>query len=237
MKILAFDSTAKAASVAVCENERLLALYNIDNGMTHSELLLPMAENILSSLKLDISDIDLFATAVGPGSFTGVRIGTSLIKGLAFGRDIPCAEVSTLEALAENLAGTVGLIVACIDARRSQVYTASFLSDGKSITRLTEDRAMSLISLADELRHEDKSIYLVGDGYEMTRRAMEREAVDVCSTPPLAIYQSAYSIARVAYRKYLQGEYTDDASVKPTYLRMPQAERERLERLKIKEEN
>ena len=96
---------------------------------------------------------------------------------------------------------------------------------------------MSLISLADELRHEDKSIYLVGDGYEMTKRTMEREAVDVCSTPPLAIYQSAYSIAKVAYRKYLRGEYTDDASVKPTYLRMPQAERERLERLKIIEEN
>ena len=234
MKILAFDSTAKAASVAVCEDERLLALYNVDNGMTHSELLLPMAQNMLSSLKLDISEIDIFATAHGPGSFTGVRIGTALIKGLAFGRDIPCVEVSTLEALAENLSGTDGLIVACMDARRQQVYTATFLSDGKNITRLTEDRAMSLIELADELREEKRKIYLVGDGYEIAKKSMDREAVDTCVTPPLSIYQSAYSIARLAFKKYQRGEYTNDASVKPTYLRMPQAERERLERLKVK---
>ena len=104
MIILAFDSTAKAASCAVLDGERCLALYTIDNGLTQSELLLPMAENMLSSLKMSFSDVDLFAAATGPGSFTGVRIGVSLIKGLAFGTIKPCAGVSTIEALAENAA-------------------------------------------------------------------------------------------------------------------------------------
>ena len=100
MKILAFDSTAKAASVAVCEDEKCLALYTIDNGLTQSELLLPMAEDMLKGLGLKFSDIGLLATSVGPGSFTGVRIGVSLVKGLAFGRSVPCVAVSTLDALA-----------------------------------------------------------------------------------------------------------------------------------------
>ena len=102
MKILAFDGTAKAATVAVSEDEKILGLYTIDNGLTQSELLLPMAENLLNSLKLSFNDIELFATSVGPGSFTGVRIGVSLVKGLAFGRNLPCVGVSTIEALAEN---------------------------------------------------------------------------------------------------------------------------------------
>ena len=124
MKILAFDGTAKAASVAVLDDERVLGYYTVDNGLTQSELLLPMAENLLKSLKLSFSDIELFATSVGPGSFTGVRIGVSLIKGLAFGKNLPCVEVSTLEALAENLVGIQGRIVPCMDARRNQVYSA-----------------------------------------------------------------------------------------------------------------
>ena len=105
MKILAFDGTAKAASVAVADGDRILAHHTVDNGLTQSELLLPMAEDMLKSLKLSFSDIELYATSVGPGSFTGVRIGVSLIKGLAFGKNIPCVGVSTIEALAENLKG------------------------------------------------------------------------------------------------------------------------------------
>ena len=127
MKILAFDSTAKAASVAVCEDGRLLGLYTIDNGLTQSELLLPMAGNLLGSLKLSFSDIELLAAAVGPGSFTGVRIGVSLVKGIAFGRNIPCVPVSTLEALAENISTLRGILVPVMDARRGQLYTAIFI--------------------------------------------------------------------------------------------------------------
>ena len=152
MITLAFDSTAKAASVAALRDGIILAQETVDNGLTQSELLLPMAEDMLKSLRLAYDDIDLLATAVGPGSFTGVRIGVALIKGLAFGKNIPCASVSTVEALAENLAGLSGIVVPCLDARRGQVYTALFRSSEEGIVRLTEDMAIPLTELADMLR-------------------------------------------------------------------------------------
>ena len=237
MITLAFDSTAKAASVAVTEDGKLLGLYNIDNGLTQSELLLPMAENLLKSLKLGYSDIGLLAAAVGPGSFTGVRIGVSLIKGIAFGRDIPCVSVSTLEALAENLVPLKGILAPCMDARRSQVYNALFISDENGIRRLTEDRAISLSELAEELKsYTGMPVYLSGDGYGVAYKALSELGVNLSRTPELLICENAYSIAKIAEEKYKRGEYTDDLGIAPTYLRMPQAERERLERLENKGE-
>lgn len=231
MKILAFDGTAKAASVALLDGERVLGYYTVDNGLTQSELLLPMAENLLKSLKLSFGDIELYATSVGPGSFTGVRIGVSLIKGLAFGKDIPCVEVSTLEALAESLSALRGVIVPCMDARRQQVYSATFRSDGKNMTRLTEDRAIALSELGEELKSfEGEDIYLVGDGYGVAKTAMEKAGVVTMNTPELLILENAVSVARVAQRKYSAGEFVSDAALSPVYLRLPQAERERLER-------
>ncbi len=231
MKILAFDGTAKAASVAVLDGERVLGYYTVDNGLTQSELLLPMAENLLKSLKLSFGDIEIYATSVGPGSFTGVRIGVSLIKGLAFGKDIPCVEVSTLEALAESLSALRGVIVPCMDARRQQVYSATFRSDGKNMTRLTEDRAIALSELGEELKSfEGEDIYLVGDGYGVAKTAMEKAGVVTMNTPELLILENAVSVARVAQRKYSAGEFVSDAALSPVYLRLPQAERERLER-------
>lgn len=228
MIILAFDSTAKAASVAVADGERLLAEYTIDNGLTQSELLLPMAENVLASLKLTFDDVGLFAAAVGPGSFTGVRIGVALVKGLAFGKNTPTAAVSTLEALAENARGLGGLIVPVMDARRGQVYTAVF-EDGK---RLLPDCAMKIEELGEALRaYGDKPIYLVGDGYEVARRGLSSMGLSISTTPELLIRENAYSVARVAYRASLYGECIADTELAPTYLRVPQAERERLERL------
>ena len=230
MKILAFDGTAKAASVAVLDGERILGYYTIDNGLTQSELLLPMAENLLSSLKLGFKDIELYATSVGPGSFTGVRIGVSLIKGLAFGKDIPCAAVSTLEALAENIRPLTGIIVPCMDARRNQVYSATFRSDGETMSRLCEDRAIPLSELAEELKKFDDKIYLVGDGYGVAKAALEKAGVKCESTPELLILENAVSVAKVAKRKFDLGECVSDSDLSPVYLRMPQAERERLER-------
>ncbi|MBP3583767.1 MAG: tRNA (adenosine(37)-N6)-threonylcarbamoyltransferase complex dimerization subunit type 1 TsaB, partial [Clostridia bacterium] len=165
MKILALDTTAKVASVAVLEDGRALAEYSVDNGLTQSELILPMAEDILKKLKLDFSDIELYAVTTGPGSFTGVRIGVSLVKGLAFGRSTPIVEVSTLEALAENISPLDGILVPCMDARRGEVYNALFTSDGECVTRLTDDRAISLDRLAEELSEygADRKIYLSGD--------------------------------------------------------------------------
>ena len=237
MIILAFDSTAKAASVAVCDGNKLLAQYNIDNGLTQSELLLPMAENMLKCLKLTFSDVELLACSVGPGSFTGVRIGVALVKGIAFGRDIPCVAVSTLDELAENLAGLDGIIVPCMDARRQQVYTATYKAEGGKLEKVTADRAIAISELAEELRaYEGTPIYLVGDGYDVAKRGLEAAGISIKETPALLITQNAYSVAVIANRKYEAGEYTTDLEIAPTYLRMPQAERERLERL-AKENN
>lgn len=233
MITLAFDSTAKAASIAVTDSEKLLALYTIDNGLTQSELLLPMAENVLKSLKLSFSDVELLACSVGPGSFTGVRIGTALVKGIAFGKGIPCASVSTLEALAENLSGIEGIIISAMDARRSQLYTAVFEYKDGEMTRKTEDMAISISELAERLKAFDgRNIYVVGDGYAVAHRELTRLGIKLSETPPLLREENAYSVAKIAVKLHSEGKTTSDLQHLPTYLRVPQAERERLERLK-----
>ena len=235
MIILAFDGTAKCASCAVLRDEVCLGEYNIDNGLTQSELLLPMAESLMKSLKLEYSDVELFATSVGPGSFTGVRIGAALVKGLAFDRNIPCAEVSTLEALAENASGLRGIIVPAMDARRGQVYTAIFRCDGENLTRLCEDMAISITELGERLREFDEPIYITGDGYEVARKNMSAMGLKLENTPVALRNESAASVAKVALRQYREGKTVSDVELSPTYLRLPQAERERLERSKNNE--
>ena len=230
MKILAFDTSAKTASVAVCEDGSILGVSNIENGLTQSELVLPMAEALLKQLKLSFSDIELYAVTVGPGSFTGVRIGVSTVKGLAFGRDIPTAPVSTLEALADNASGLAGLIVPCMDARRGQFYTATFASSAEGVTRMTPDRAISAEELAEELRSYEGDIYITGDGYEVAHRLLGALGVRLAITPYLIRSQNAVSIARVAEKMYKDGLCVSERELAPTYLRLPQAERERLER-------
>ncbi len=233
MKILAFDSTARIASVALLEDGKVLSLYNVDNGLTQSELLLPMAEAMLSSLRLSFSDIDLFAATVGPGSFTGVRIGTALVKGLAFGRNLPCASVSTLEALAYNLLGLSGIAVSCMDARRGQVYCAIFRLKDERAERLSEDLAISLSQLSELLLdYKEEKIFLVGDGYDLTYKALSDMGLSLEITPPLLRLQSAASVGILAKEKYDAGECVSDTNFNPKYLRLPQAERERLEKEK-----
>lgn len=230
MKILAFDTSAKTASVAVCDGGNILGVSNIENGLTQSELVLPMAEALLSQLKMSFADVDLYAVTVGPGSFTGVRIGVSTVKGLAFGRDIPCAPVSTLEALAENAEGLTGLIVPCMDARRGQFYTATFAATAEGISRVTPDRAISAEELAEELRSYDGDIYITGDGYDVAHKLLTSLGVKLATTPYLLRSQNAVSIARVAERMHAQGLCVSERELAPSYLRLPQAERERLER-------
>ena len=231
MITLAFDTSAKIATCAVLDDERALASYSIDNGLTQSELIMPMAESMLSSLKLSFSDIGLIATSVGPGSFTGVRIGVSMAKGLAFGKNIPISPVSTLEALAYNLFPFEGILVPCMDARRNQVYNALFECDGKEIKQITEDRAISLSELASELSNfEGKKIYLSGDGYEVASRALSAAGISFERTPAALIPENAVSVGRVGLKMYQAGLSVSDTELLPTYLRLPQAERERLER-------
>lgn len=233
MIVLAFDGTAKCASCAVLRDDVCLGEYNIDNGLTQSELLLPMAESLLKSLRLSFADVDMYATSVGPGSFTGVRIGAALVKGLAFGRDIPCEGVSTLEALAENANGLTGIIVPAMDARRGQVYTAIFRSSESGIERLTEDMAISLTELAERLKEfAGDNIYITGDGYEVARKSLTEAGLRIETTPTLLRNENAASVARAALKKFRAGASETDKELSPTYLRLPQAERERLERMK-----
>lgn len=232
MKILALDSTAKTASVSITDGERLISIYSVTAGLNHSETLLPMVENALKTAQMGVDDIDMFAISDGPGSFTGVRIGVSLLKGLAFGKNKLCVGVSTLEALAYNMTGFDGIVCPVMDARRDQVYNALFLSEGGRLTRLTEDRAIALCALESELaeKYGDKKIYLCGDGYDVAAKGMN---IAFCSTPVLLREQNAYSVAVAAMARYNscpEGAYTD-RDVMPTYLRVPQAERERLERI------
>lgn len=227
MKILAMDSSAVAASVALCEDDRLLGEYTICNGNTHSETLLPMVESILGFFSLSTDEIDLFAVSNGPGSFTGVRIGVSTLKGLAFGKNKPCVGVSTLEALAQNLAIVNGLICPVMNARRKQVYTALFHAKNGILERLLPDSAMAISELDELLSKYNEPIYLVGDGYNVTLEGLHIKTIP---TPDRLRHQSAYSVAQAALSGYRSGRYSTDTETVATYLRPSQAERERLAR-------
>ena len=232
MKILSLDTSATVATVALCEDEQLLAEYTLHNGNTHSETLLPMIETMLSHYGCTVDDVDLFACSSGPGSFTGVRIGAATLKGLAFAKDTPCVGVSTLEAIAENLVAIRGLICPVMNARRSQVYTALFRSDGESLVRLMPDAAMAISELDDLLSSYGEEVAFAGDGYDVTLPALSKTAAR--TVPERLRHQSAYSVAEVALRAYREENATSDSALAVNYLRPCQAERERLEKEKNK---
>lgn len=235
MLTLAVESTAVTASVCIAEEEAPLALFTVSNKNTHSENLLPMIESSLLRLSLSMNDIGLFALSAGPGSFTGVRIGAATVKGLAFGKDKPCVAVSTLEALAYNLVGFEDRILCPVmNARRGQVYNALFEAQDGTLTRLTPDRALSVTELEAELRtiYAGREVMLSGDGYDLTKQAfLDLPSPIVCPGTPVALRaQSAYSVAMIGQKMYKEGNTVSDSDLKPFYLRLSQAERERLER-------
>ena len=233
MKIFACDSTAKTASVALCEDNILLAEFTQNGGNTHSETLLPMTEVLLNSMKTDIDEIDVFAISEGPGSFTGVRIGAATVKGFAHRKNKPCIGVSTLEALARNLAfGEDKIIIPVMDARRGQFYTAKFALRGGFIERMSEDTPMSFEEFLEDVKALGERVYLCGDGYAPAKKLLGDELS--FETPEKLRYQSAYSVAQIAYEKYLEGDKTTAEELRPTYLRLPQAERDRLNKEKLK---
>jgi len=229
MLILALDSTAVVASVALCRDETPIASFHIKNGNTHSETLLPMVETVLKTAGFSVDDVDLFACSVGPGSFTGVRIGVATIKGLAFGKNKPCIGVSTLEALALNAVPFDGIICPVMNARRGQVYNALFRYENEALVRLCPDRALSALELNTEMTEKGEPYALVGDGIEEMARVASKNTPE--RTSPLLTDQNAISVAKCAYRAFLGGQNSTDAELKPVYLRLPQAERERLARL------
>ena len=228
MKILSVDSSAIVASVALSDDGRLLAEYTLNNKNTHSETLLPMIESLLSFFSMSADDVDLFAVSTGPGSFTGVRIGTATVKGLAFAKGKPCVGVSTLEAIAYNLRFHKGIVCSVMNARRSQVYTAIFRSDGEKLERLTDDLAISISELDTMLAEYNEEIVLAGDGYDICEKGFATTSVR--PVPERLRHQSAFSVAEAALDAYKSGKYCSDAELGVEYLRPSQAERERAER-------
>ncbi len=229
MRILAFETSAKAASVALTESGRLLGECYQNTGLTHSQTLMVMAEDLLRQCSTKISDLDAIAVAEGPGSFTGVRIGVAAAKGMAWGAEIPCFGVSTLEAMALSLGAWQGYICPCMDARRSQVYNALFYVNQGKLERVREDRAISLAELGEELKTLEGSIFLVGDGSNLTHRTLGGE-IPLILPPEHRMHQRAVGVALVAEAQLATGQSGDAAALTPNYLRLSQAERERLER-------
>ena len=231
MKILALESSAVACSVCLTEDDFLIAQSYENSGLTHSVTLLPMAEELLKNCGVALKDVDVIAVAAGPGSFTGVRIGVSAAKGLAWAADKPCAKVSTLEAMAWNLSTLPGDICPVMDARRSQVYNARFSSDGETITRLTPDRAIGLEELGEELKSAGEEQILVGDGAMLCYNQFGKLGLPVRLPAPNLRFQSAWGVARGAWEQAKERKLITAAELVPDYLRLSQAERERLARL------
>lgn len=231
MKIIALESSAVTAGVAVAEDEKLLAQSFQNSGLTHSATLMPMAVHLLENTGLTLEEMDVVAVAAGPGSFTGVRIGVAAAKGLAWPGDKPCAPCSTLESMAWQCAHMEGEICAAMDARRNQVYCARFRAEGGNLTRLTPDRALGLEQLSEEIRASGKPQTLVGDGAHLVRRALEERGLPCLLMPPHLLYQTAWGVARCALRMARAGELVSAAAMAPSYHRLSQAERERLEKL------
>ena len=229
MLIASLDSTAVTASACIAEidDNKLgtFSLFTVKNKLTHSELLLPLLENALKAYGADIADIGLFAVSAGPGSFTGVRIGASTVKGLAFAKNVPCVAVSALEAMAKSVGR--GVVCPVMDARRDQFYTAVF-KDG---VRITEDSALSVVEIRALLSGYD-DVTVCGDGMEKLL-SLCGDAENLFPASYACADQNALSVALCGYEKFQKGEQVSPKELQPVYLRMPQAEREKLEREKL----
>lgn len=234
MKILSLDASATSASVCIFDSNdnKIIGEFYINTRLTHSETLVPMIDALLNCTKLELKDIDCFAVNTGPGSFTGIRIGVSVIKGMAMALDKPCVSISTLCSMAYNFIDADDIIVcACMDARRNQVYNALFNVKDGVVTRLCEDRAISVSDLFGELSTLDKQVVLVGDGASLCfNQKPENSTVQLADVKRR--YQTASSVALCALDSIDNDNTLTPAQLMPTYLRPSQAERERLNKEK-----
>ncbi len=229
MLILAMESSAKSASAALVRDGELLAQSFSCSGLTHSRTLLPMAEGVLDAAGVKIADVDCLAVAQGPGSFTGIRIGVSAVKGLAWAAEKPAVGVSTLEAMAYHglAAGEGALVCCCMDARRAQIYNALFEIRGGRPERLLPDRAIAIETLLPELKKYEKPLFLVGDGAAMCYNIFSENGLRCVLAPSNLVQQSAWGVAMAAGSV----EPRPGAELQPVYLRLSQAERERQVRM------
>ena len=231
MRILAFETSAKAGSVALLSDGKLLGEYYLNCGMTHSRTLLKLAEELLTACEISPQQLDAVACAAGPGSFTGVRIGVAAAKGFAWGAEKPCVGVSTLEAMAHQAQSFEGAICCAMDARREQVYHAMFACHAGTITRLSEDCAISLEELAKRLKKIEIPKIMVGDGAQLCYNTLSTICPDCVRAPEHLTMQRASGVALVAERQLQNGGEFSGAALVPNYLRLSQAERERAQRL------
>ena len=223
MRILALDTSGKTASCAVLSDGVLFAENFLGSGLTHSQTIMPMMLAMLSGLKMSLKDIDAFAVSIGPGSFTGIRIGISAVKGMSMATGKPCAGVSTLYALAAGVAPVHGYISPALDARRNQVYTSLFQCEGKVMRRICDDEAISALELESRLSSLDGPVLIAGDGAGLCSSKMGI----ICRND---ISQRASGVAKAAFwdNIFVSGEQLD-----PIYLRLPQAQRELIEKKEI----
>ena len=228
--ILAFETSAKAASVALMEKGKLLGESYQNTGLTHSQTLLQMAEDLLKTCGKTPADVTAVAVASGPGSFTGVRIGVAAAKGFAWGRELPCYGISTLEAMAESLGVYQGYVCPVMDALRAQGYHALFYVNQGEISRITPDRAIALSELGEELKNLTEPVFLVGDGSNLCYNTLLKEVPDLVLPPEHRLHQRAVGVALLAARQAAEGIAPGGAELIPNYLRLSQAEREKLEK-------
>lgn len=234
MKILAVDTSATAASVAVAEENKLIGEFSINTALTHSQTLIPMIDELLNNTGLSVNDINAVAVNAGPGSFTGVRIGVAAVKGIAFPKNLPCVSVSTLESMAYNMLGNDCIVCSVMDARCSQVYNALFRVKGCTVTRMTDDRALSLTDLKLELQNIREKVVLVGDGAVLCNEFLGSELENIMLAPFNNRIQTASSVAYAAFEKINNGETLTVDELMPVYLRLPQAQRELNKKLGVK---
>ena len=225
MNIIALETSAKAVSAAITQSGRVLASGYQDTGLTHSRTLMPIVEHLFRNTGLTLQDMDAVAVSAGPGSFTGIRIGVSAAKGLAFAADKPAVGVSTLAAMARNVAFCDGVVVCAMDARRNQIYNALFLAQDGQLTRLTEARAVALAVLAEELRDDPRPKTVVGDGAQLCAEALDGAGIACRLAPPHLIMQNAMSVALEAEHLAAEGGLVSAQALSPVYLRPPQAQR------------
>ena len=230
MLILAFETSAKAASVALMQGGKLLGESYQNTGLTHSQTLMCMAEDLIKNCGHTPGDIEAVAVAAGPGSFTGVRIGVAAAKGFAWGKELPCYGVSTLEAMALQLGVYSGYVLPVMDARRNQVYNALFHAAGGKLERIREDRAISLEDLEKEIKKLPEPIFLVGDGSALCYNTLEKTVPQLVSPPEHRMHQRAAGVGLAALKMMDAGMSGNGAELIPNYLRLSQAERERMEK-------
>lgn len=231
MKLLALDSSGMVASVALIEDEVLLAEYTVNYKKTHSQTLLPMLDAAAGMLELDLKTLDAIAVAAGPGSFTGLRIGSATAKGLGLALDKPLISVPTVEALAYNLYDTKGLICPLMDARRNQVYTGIYAFKSHKLTTLESQTAIAVTEIIERLNEMGQPVTFLGDGVPVYKKQIEEKMTVPFSFAPAHLNrQRAGAVAALAAEYWKEGRTESAQAHKPEYLRMSQAERERLER-------